>query len=36
MSVEIGLISKLLETKDYDILKDKQITAKYFEKEYQP
>ena len=32
--VEVALISKLLETKDYDTLKDKQITLQYFEEDY--
>ena len=32
--IEVGLISKLLETKEYDVLKDKQITLQYFEEDY--
>lgn len=36
MSVEVELLSKLLETKEYDVLKDKQITPQYFEDTYKP
>ena len=32
--IEVSLISKLIETKSYDVLKDKQITLQYFEEDY--
>lgn len=34
MNIEIGLITKILETKDMSLVKDKQIKAHYLSKEY--